>query len=217
MSASDEREAETRRINGTRNKKLSTSRPAWTARLDRRKRLRYRTSRSWGDKGSTPAVLEECTLRLGATHQPVREQHQEESDHSLERARRRRHTHVADGCERPVHIGVDDVSGGVELGRVAGYLVEETEVGIEDPADRKQHVDDDQRLQQRQCYVPDLLPCGGAVQAGRLVILGIDRDHARQVDDAPEATVLPNGDEGEDHQAVAGVEQGEDEVVDDDV
>src|SRR5229473_6466074 len=198
MSASDESKAETSRIKGTRKRKLRSSRHACTARLPARGR-RYRWRRKSEATWRGTARLEDCTLRLRATHQPVREQHEEETDDRLERAGRGRHAHISDGCERPVDVGVDDVGGRIELGRVACDLIEEAEVGVEDPADREQHVDDDQGPQQRQRYVPDLLPRCRTIQAGGLVILGVDRDHPRQVDYAPEAAVLPDGDEGEDH------------------
>src|SRR6266851_1982468 len=176
MSASDESDAEISRIKGTRKRKLRSSKHACTARLPargRRYRWRRRSDATW--RGA--ARLEDCTLRLRTTHQPVRKDHQEESDHGLERARRGRHAHVTDGRQRSVDVGVDDIGSRIELWRV----------------------DDDQRPQQRQRYVPDLLPRGRAVQAGGFVVLGVDRDHPREVDDAPEAAVLPDGDEGEDH------------------
>src|SRR6266404_3002221 len=243
MSVSDDNEAETSRINGTRNRKLRSARHACTPSLPARGR-RYRPW-PWRTRGSCAAWsaavgLEESTLRLGARHNLDRQQYEEEADYGLERARGRRHAHVPYGRERSVHVSVDDVGGRVELGRVARELVEEPEVRVEDPADREQHVDDDQRLEERQRYMPHLLPRVGTVQAGRLVVLGVDRDHPGQIDDAPEPTVLPNGDEGEDYrpvlrrlvpvdgvtakrnqrvvdEAVAGVEEGEDEVVDDHV
>src|SRR2546430_1779052 len=62
---------------------------------------------------------------------------------------------------------------------------------------RHAHVSD-----RRERDVPDLLPRGRAVQASGLVVLGVDRDHPGQVDDAPEATVLPDRDESEDHRPV---------------
>src|SRR6266851_2922186 len=110
MSASDESEAETSRIKGTRKRKLSSSKQACTARLPARGR-RYRGCRRSVATWRGEARLEDCTLRLRAAHQPVREQHEEESDHGLERARRGRHAHVPDGSERQVQEGVDDESG----------------------------------------------------------------------------------------------------------
>src|SRR6266849_8028777 len=161
MSASDDSDAEMSRINGTRNRKLRITRHACTARWPARGR-RYRPwpCRSCGTLAacSTADGLEESTLRLRAAHHPVRQQHEEEADYGLERSRSGRHAHIADGGERAVNVRVDDVSRRVELGRVARHLVEETEIGIEDPADRQQHVDDDQRLEQRQGDVPDFLP-----------------------------------------------------------
>src|SRR5260370_24464905 len=124
MSASDESEAEMSRIKGTRKRKLRNSRQACTARLrarERRYRWRGKTDTTW----SGVARLEDCALRLRATHQPVGEQHEEEADDSLERARRRSHAHVTDGRQRPVDISVDHVRGRVQLGRVARDLVEE--------------------------------------------------------------------------------------------
>src|SRR5437879_2386436 len=97
---------------------------------------RYRRRCNSGATWSAAAGLEDCTLRFRAAHQPVREEDQEETNHGLECPGRGRHAYIANGSERPVDIGVDDVSGRVELGRVAGDLVEEPEVGIEDPADR---------------------------------------------------------------------------------
>src|SRR5260370_20972439 len=92
MSASDESEAEMSRIKGTRKRKLRNSRQACTARLPARER-RYR----WRGKTDTPwsgvAGLEECTLRLPATHQPVGEQHEEKADTTLGQAPRRQHAH----------------------------------------------------------------------------------------------------------------------------
>src|SRR5258708_36598516 len=134
MSASDETEAETSRIRGTRKRKLRSSRHACTARLPARGR-RYRWRRKSEATWRGAARLEDCTLRLRAPHQPVREQHEEETHHGLERARRRRHPHVSDGRERPVNAAVDDVGGRGKLGRVAGDLREEPEIDIEDPAD----------------------------------------------------------------------------------
>src|SRR5712691_2357835 len=146
MSASDESEAETSRIKGTRKRKLRSSRHACTARLPARGRW-YRWRRKSGATWRGAARLEDCTLWLRAAHQPVREQDEEESNHCLERAGCGRHAHVSDGGKRPIDVGVDDVGGRVELGRIARDLIEEPEVGVENPADRKQHVDDDQRPQ----------------------------------------------------------------------
>src|SRR3989441_980665 len=137
MSVSDESDAEMSRIRGTRNKKLSSARHACTTRLPARGR-RYRACRTRGSCAAWSAAvgLEESTLRLGAAHHPVRQQHEEETDNSLERARGRCHADVPDGRERSVDVGVDDVGGRIELGRVAGDLVEEAEVRVEDRADR---------------------------------------------------------------------------------
>src|SRR5713226_8132697 len=96
MSASDESEADTSRIKGTRKRKLRSSRHACTARFPargRRDRCRSKIGATW--RGA--ARLEDCTLRLRATHQPVRKDHQEESDHGLESARRGCHAYVSDG------------------------------------------------------------------------------------------------------------------------
>src|SRR6266853_1926018 len=122
MSASDESEAETRRIIGSRKRKLRSSRQACTVRCPP-VRPRYHPRRTGGAARRIPAVLEECTLRLGATHHPVRKDHKEESDYSLECARRGRHAYVSDGGERAVHVRIDDVSGRIELGCVASHLV----------------------------------------------------------------------------------------------
>src|SRR5229473_988159 len=131
MSASDDSDAEMSRNNGTRKRKLRISRPACTATWPARGR-RYRPCpcRSCGTRAacSTADGLEESTRRLGAAHHPVRQQHEEETDHGLERARGRCHAYVADCGQRAVHVGVDDVGGRVELGRVARDLVEEPEV-----------------------------------------------------------------------------------------
>src|SRR5260370_42631226 len=140
MSASDESDAETSRIKGTRKRKLRSSKHACTGRLPARGR-RYRWRRRSGATWRGAARLEDCTLRLRAAHQPVRKDHQEETNHGLESARRGCHAYVSDGRERPVDVGVDDVGSPIELGRVAGDLIEEPEVAIEEPADRKQHID----------------------------------------------------------------------------
>src|SRR5260370_14668453 len=144
MSASDESDAEMSRMKGTRKRKLRNSRQACTARLparERRYRWRGKTDTTW----SGVARLEDCTLRLRATHQPVGEQHEEEADDSLERARRGSHAHVPDGCQGPVDIVVDNVRGRVKLGRVASDLIEEPEVVVDNPASRVQPIDVDTR------------------------------------------------------------------------
>src|SRR5260370_32267603 len=103
MSASDESEAEMSRIKGTRKRKLRNSRQACTARLPARER-RYR----WRGKTHTTlsgvARVENFTLRLPAKHQPGGEQHEEEDDESLGRARRPSHAHVTHGRQRPGDI-----------------------------------------------------------------------------------------------------------------
>src|SRR5260370_13931149 len=159
MSASDESDAEMSRINGTRNRKLRITRHECTGRWPARGR-RYGPSRSCGTRAacSTADGLEESTRRLGAAHHPVRKQHEEETDHRLERAGSGSHAYVSDGGQCAVHVRVDDVSRGVELGRVTGHLLEESEGGVEDPADREPHVDGDKGPHQPHVYVPALLP-----------------------------------------------------------
>src|SRR5260370_41789650 len=105
MSASDESEAEMSRIKGTRKRKLRNSRQACTARLPargRRYRWRGKTDTTW----SGVARVEECPLRLRATHQPGGEMHEEGADDSLECARRRIPAHVTDRRQRAVDIRV---------------------------------------------------------------------------------------------------------------
>src|SRR5260370_16462143 len=104
MSASDDSDAEMSRINGTRNRKLRITRHACTARWPARGR-RFRPSRSCGTRAACSTVdgLEESTRSLVGAHHPVRKQHEEETDHALERAGRRSHAYVSHRGQLTVH------------------------------------------------------------------------------------------------------------------
>src|ERR1700681_34790 len=139
MSSSEESDADTSRISGKRKSKLSPSKQTWIARrptLNPPNPMRSRLE--IGATGSTPVGLEDCTLPLRSPDVPVREHDQQEADHGLERAGRRRQADVPKRGQRSIDICVDDVGRRVELGRVARDLVEEAEVCVEDPADREQ-------------------------------------------------------------------------------
>src|SRR5260370_15170351 len=174
MSASDESDAEMSRINGTRNRKLRITRHACTARWPARGR-RYRPSRSCGTRAacSTADGLEESTRRLGAAHHPVRKQHEEETDHRLERAGSGSHAYVSDGGQCAVHVRVDDVSRGEKLGGVTGNLVEESESGVEIPANRENKVVVNKGPGKGRGYVHDLLPGTRSAKAAAHVDLGV--------------------------------------------
>src|SRR5216684_3958156 len=117
--------------------------------------------------------LEQSTLRIGATHEPVRDQHQQEPDSGLECTRCRSHANISQSGKRTIDIGINHIRCGVEFWHIARHLVEETKVCIENFADRKEHVENNQWLKQGQRDVPDPLPGCSPVKVSGFIVFRV--------------------------------------------
>ena len=103
------------------------------------------------------------------------------------------------------------------------FLIEQTEIGIENSSDAEKQQGDDGRNEARQCDFCDLLPFACAVQSGSLIEGRIDTDQGCDVDQASVSYALPAVRDNQDRRPVfrfliplnrVNVEQRKDRVVD---
>ena len=122
-----------------------------------------------------------------------------------------------------VYIGIDNVCGREQNTGVHWYLIEQTEIGIENSSDAEKQQGDDGRNEARQCDFRNLLPFACAVQSGSLIEGRIDTDQRCNVDQASVSYALPAVRDDQDRRPVfrflvplnrVNVEQRKDRVVD---
>ena len=128
--------------------------------------------------------LNHCALTVNLTNDRIRRQNRNTSGNRLYKGRSGRHT-GGRSFQLFENIYIQSIYIIVQRIGISGHLIEQTEIGIENLADRHQCQRDDGRQKARQRNVNDLLPAVCAVDDRRLIVAVVNADNDAHSENPP--------------------------------